>query len=158
MIERGTRLGKPVGNTSQGIHSEDVTPAGQETRVANRKEMWASRSTLTAGRASGTKQYKTKWRADHSDWTVERQKLLLSRFEYSFTISALNSALTSRVKFLLFCCYLSQLYCCILEFRILKPVAEVAADIYTWTTNPGDAMPRVLDQVADTLMIYEAYR
>lgn len=29
MIERGTRLGKPVGNTSQGIHNEDVSPAGR---------------------------------------------------------------------------------------------------------------------------------
>lgn len=37
--KRGTRLGKPVGNTSQGTHNEDVTPAGQERRVVNRKEM-----------------------------------------------------------------------------------------------------------------------
>lgn len=27
--ERGTRLGKPVSNTSQGTHNEDVTPVGR---------------------------------------------------------------------------------------------------------------------------------
>lgn len=37
--ESGTRLGKPVGNTSQGTHNGGVNPVGQETRVANRKEM-----------------------------------------------------------------------------------------------------------------------
>lgn len=37
--ERGTRLGKPASNTSQGTHNEAVTPAGQEKRVVNRKEM-----------------------------------------------------------------------------------------------------------------------
>ncbi len=37
--ESGTRLGKPLGNTSQGTHNGAVTPAGQQRRVANRKEM-----------------------------------------------------------------------------------------------------------------------
>lgn len=37
-LKSGTRLGKPVGNPSQGTHNGAVTPAGHERRAVNRKE------------------------------------------------------------------------------------------------------------------------
>lgn len=74
VADSGTRLGKPVGNTSQETHNEAVTPAGQERRVVNRKEMWANRSTLTAGCAGVGRHYKIQWHADYEDSRAEGGK------------------------------------------------------------------------------------
>ena len=74
-LKSGTRLGKPVGNPSQGTHNGAVTPAGHERRVVNRKEMWANRSTLTAGCAAAARQqYKIVWQADYLESRAERER------------------------------------------------------------------------------------